>query len=103
MIFLKLILDDVCLGIGTMRKSWLHSLLTDEAKLICTCGRDLYKHFSGLNIGNYFEGCADTPKWRMNGNYLKNIGKSMLPLEESGSMPCCCKEGRAILNYSDRD
>lgn len=75
MIFLKLILDDVCLGIGTMR-SWFCSLLIDEAKLIHTCKRDLYKHFRGLSIGNYFEGCADKPKRKIDGDYLKNIGNS---------------------------
>lgn len=57
-------------------RSWLRSLITDEAKLIRTCRRDLYKHFHDLNIGNYFEECADKAKWRIDGNYLKNIGKS---------------------------
>lgn len=57
-------------------RSWLRSLITDEAKLIRTCRRDLYKHFQDLNIGNYFEECADKAQWRIDGNYLKNIGKS---------------------------
>lgn len=74
-IFLKLILDDVCLGIGTVR-SWFRSLLTDEAKLIHTCKRVLYKHFQGLNIGNYFKGYAAKSKRKIDGDYLKNIGNS---------------------------
>lgn len=45
--------------------------LADEAKLTRTCRRDFYEHFQGLNIGNYFEGYADKPKWRMDRNYLK--------------------------------
>lgn len=100
MIFLKLIFDDVCLGIGTMR-SWLRSLLTDEAKLIHTCRRDLYKHFQGLNIGNYSEGCADKPKWRIDGNYLKNIGTSTAATGRKWWHVMLLQGGRAVQTYSE--
>lgn len=80
--YLQRLLDEIFEELGLWGK------VTYIAYLQMKLNYFLYLHikFQNLIIGNYFETFTDKPKWRMGRNYLKNTGKIIATLEESGSI-----------------